>query len=36
MIAWFKLLWRRLNDWLRGRTEAPSSYHRSNLHARHR
>jgi hypothetical protein len=35
MLKWFVALWRRMNRWIHGE-KLPPTYHRSNLHGRHR
>lgn len=36
MLQWLVGLWRRLQKWMLAEKEPPHSYHRSNLHGRHR
>jgi hypothetical protein len=36
MLNWLVGLWHRIDQWIRGEKSAPQSYHRSNLHGRHR
>ena len=38
MLKWLVRFWHRINDWMRRRISPPSSpsYHRANLHGRHR